>query len=104
MGRTVSATEARIRFGELMRRVTEEGDRVIVERAGKPHVVVLSVAEYKRLQVRQQHDGWRAALEQVREVRDQISARRGDEPLSPSPEEIIRRMREERSEQLTDLR
>jgi hypothetical protein len=43
-------------------------------------------------------------LEQVREVRDQISARRGDEPLSPSPEEIIRRMREERSEQLTDLR
>ncbi len=45
----MSATEARVHFGELMRRVVEGQEPVIVERGGKPKVVVLSVAEYERL-------------------------------------------------------
>jgi prevent-host-death family protein len=102
MERTLSATEARIRFGELMRRVTEEGDRVIVERAGKPHVVVLSVAEYEGL-VASQRDGhtWRELVQQARE---RIRADLGDRELTPPPEEVIRQMREERSAHFTDLR
>ena len=59
MEQVISATEARIHFGELMRRVVEEQNPVIVERSGKPHVVVLPVAEYRRLLERQEPQlGW----------------------------------------------
>jgi len=34
MARRVSATEARIRFGELMRRAVEDKEAIIVERGG----------------------------------------------------------------------
>jgi len=43
MARRVSATEARIRFGELMRRAVEDKEAIIVERGGKLYVVVVSV-------------------------------------------------------------
>jgi len=49
MKRSVTATEAQIRFGELIRRVAEDRESVIVERGGKPQAVVLSVPEYERL-------------------------------------------------------
>jgi len=49
MKRAVSATEARIHFGELMRHVVESQEPIIVERGGKPHVVVLSVDKYEDL-------------------------------------------------------
>ncbi|MER3436753.1 MAG: hypothetical protein C4346_03575 [Chloroflexota bacterium] len=37
--RTVSATEARIHLGELLRDVAGEGDTMLVERSGKPQAV-----------------------------------------------------------------
>ncbi len=95
MERAMSATEARIHFGELMRRVVEHDEPVIVERSGKPEVVVISIAEYKRLRANHADD-WRAQLDAVHA---QIRRKRGDEPLPP-PEEIIRAMREARDEQL----
>jgi prevent-host-death family protein len=49
MQRTMSATEARIHFGELMRRVVEQQESVVVEHSGQPHVVVLSVDKYQQL-------------------------------------------------------
>lgn len=49
MERTWTATEARVRFGELLRAVAERGETVIVERHGKPAVAFVSVAEYERL-------------------------------------------------------
>ena len=97
MARTLSATEARIRFGELMREVVERQEPVIVERGGKPQVVVLAVAEYERLlgAQREQADWWTL----VERARDQARTELGDREL-PSPDEIIRQMREERDEQL----
>lgn len=97
MARTLSATEARIRFGELMREVVERQEPVIVERGGKPQVVVLAVAEYERLlgAQREQEDWWTL----VERARDQARTELGDREL-PSPDEIIRQMREERDEQL----
>ncbi len=103
MERVVSATEARIRFGELMRRVVESQEPVIVERGGEPHVVVIAVDEYERLKAARQEGNWRTALEQAIQVGARIRARRGGKPLPP-PEEIIRQMREERNEQLAGLR
>src|SRR5690242_16881171 len=97
MEHTISATEARIHFGELMRHVVEHDEPVIVERAGKPEVVVLSVAEYERLR-RQKAGNW---LEAVDRVRERVLQELGDRELPP-PAEIIREMREERDAQLLD--
>lgn len=101
MNRVVTATEARIHFGELIRRVAENRETVIVERAGKPQVVVLAMAEYERLLGGpNQEKQW---MELVQLARDQIRAELGDREL-PRPEEIIRRMREDRDEQLMGMR
>ena len=102
MERIVSATEARVRFGELMRKVSENQEPVIVERDGKPHVVVISVEEYERLKTGGQRDDWEEALDRAIEQATRIETRRG-RPLLPLPEEIIREMREERDERLLGL-
>ena len=103
MERIVSATEARIRFGELMRWVVENREPVIVERGGKPYVVVLSVEEYNKLRATHSRETWRDTLKEVLRLGAQIKARRKGRPLTPPPDEIIRELREERDTQLTDL-
>lgn len=45
----LSATQARIHFGEVFKRACKGGEHVIVERDGIPMVVILSVPEYERL-------------------------------------------------------
>ncbi len=100
--RTISATEARVHFGELMRSVVEDEQPVIVERAGKPEVVVMAVSEYQRMQETNEEDDWRITLRRAREVGEKIRERRAQYPLPP-PEEVIRQMREERSEHFLDL-
>jgi prevent-host-death family protein len=101
MGRVITATEARIHFGELIRDVVEKQQAVIVERGGKPQVVVLSINEYENLLAGQaQREDWRILLAQAHE---RIRADLGDQQLPP-PEDIIRKMREERDAQLMDLR
>jgi prevent-host-death family protein len=101
MQRTMSATEARIHFGELMRRVVEQQELVIVEHSGKPHVVVLSVDKYQRLLAAQEErEDWR---ELVRRAREQVQADLGQRELTP-PEDLLREMREARDEQLAALR
>jgi len=99
MARRVSATQARIRFGELMRRAVEDKEAIIVERGGKPYVVLVSVEEYNRLKRGQAASGWEELLGEIRRVRAPLVGR----PLPP-PEEVIRELREERGERLTDLR
>jgi len=101
--RVVSATEARIHFGELMRRVVSKKEPVIVERGGKPQVVIVSVAEYEQWKTERQRSNAQNALDLAAQSRAQIAARLGDRPLPPA-EEIIRTAREERGEQLTGLR
>jgi prevent-host-death family protein len=96
MNRVISATEARVHFGELMRRVAQDEEPVIVERGGKPQAVVLSVDRYKRLLAGQQQDDWWALVEQARNL---VRADLGDRELPPV-EDIIREMREERDAQL----
>jgi prevent-host-death family protein len=100
MGRVVSATEARIRFGELMRQAVENHETIIVERGGRSHVVVMSVEEYERLLKRQQQGAWR---ELVHGARAQIQAELGERTL-PRPEEILDQIREGRDEQLLGVR
>lgn len=99
--RSVTATEARIRFGELIRRVAEDGESVIVERGGKPQAVVLSVPEYERLLKGQQDQSeWKALVDSAR---NQIRSELGGRKLMPA-DKVIAKMREERDEQLIGLR
>ena len=102
MSRVMSATEARIHFGELMRHVTEKKEPVVVERAGKPQVVVISIAEYESLVAQSANSNWRETFYKITELSQTIKERREGVPL-PSPEEIIRQMREERSEHIQSL-
>jgi len=96
----VSATEARIHFGEIMGRVAELDETVIVERSGKPQVVILSVREHDRLSVgNRQQDDWLALADRSRHrIQGELDGRQ-----LPSAEELIDQMREERDAQRMDM-
>ena len=101
MERIVSATEARIHFGEMMRRVTEGQEEIIVERSGKPQMVMISIAEYDRLKSNGGAEStWQ---EKIAHARALIAKDLGGRELPPAVE-IIRKMREERDEYLLGLR
>ena len=97
MERVVSATEARIHFGELMRQVIESEEPVIVERGGKSHIVVMSVTEYERLLKGQQPpEDWKTLVGQARaQIRSELGGRR-----LPPVEEVLELIRGERDAQL----
>src|SRR5579864_8075798 len=99
MERVVTATEARVRFGELMRRVVESGGAVIVEKDGKPQVAILSMAEYARLKSGQEaRTDWESLLDRAHQA---IKADVGRRKL-PDAARVIQEMREERDAQLLD--
>ena len=103
MERSISATEARIHFGHWLRQVKEKGTTLIVEKAGRPEAVLLSVEAYQHLCAAGEAGAGTAALERARASRERILARRGGKPL-PSPENVIAGMRQERDGELPDLR
>ena len=79
-----------------MRRAVESGRPIIVERGGKPHVVVVSVDRYDRLLLRQKQGDWREAVQRARTQNQADLSGRG----LPPPEQILAQMREARDEQL----
>jgi prevent-host-death family protein len=100
MDTVVSATDARVHFGELMRQVMETGKAVTVERGGKPAVVVVPVAEYEHLlelEHRRREDWWK----RLDAIHARIRAEIGDRPV-PDTDELIREMREERSREIDE--
>ncbi len=89
---TLSATEARVHFGQLLRRVRTTGQPVLVERGGAPQVVVLSVAEYERLRgASPSLATWETRLAAVHE---QVRKDLGGRAMPPS-EQLIQEGREE---------
>lgn len=108
MARTITATEARVHFGDLLKRVTEDHETVIVERNGKSQVAVLPVDEYERLRASsKQGRVWEDELEDVLELVDRdLDHWRSASPTSSlqSAEDMIREMRNERDEELLGLR
>ena len=96
MEHTISATQARIRFGELMQEA-QKGP-VTVERDGKPQVVVISKRAYDELISNVPGSGWRTLLlETHRRVQIELAERD-----LPTPEEIIQQERETRDERYDD--
>ena len=47
--RVIPATEAKTYFGEMLKRVYEQNEAQVVERAGMPVAVVISIEEYLSL-------------------------------------------------------
>ena len=54
MGRRVSAIKARRNLGEIMERVRLTGERIIVERAGRPMVAIVPIEFYESWELRRQ--------------------------------------------------
>ena len=99
MEKTVSATEARVHFGRLLRAVAEEGTTYVVERGGKPQAVVISTEAYETLRAVKPKVDWVAQYKRSQEM---------FRPLNESGkmddiEELIREEREKRDQHLLDL-
>ncbi|PZS16709.1 MAG: hypothetical protein DLM60_15065 [Pseudonocardiales bacterium] len=98
--RRISATEARVRFGELLDGVTASHDVVFVERAGKEVAVVVSVEDWEAA-CRGRSDKWARANAMLAEYHERLRAEGAIERLKDfDVEEAIRAGREERYEQL----
>ena len=93
MYKTMSATQARVHFGEVMRLITKQKEAVIVERAGKPQVAIMSIDEFERLQALQQKESWEQSLRFLEAMGKKVDARR-KQITAPEPEDLIHRMRE----------
>lgn len=79
MKRSISAMEARKRFGELLEEVYYRGDEVIVERAGKPMAAIVPVPQYDQWKAQR-----KAAMDRFFALVNQIQEENKDVP----PEEI----------------
>ncbi len=93
MQKTISATEARVHFGEIMRQA--QTAPVVVERGGEPVVVILSKQEYDRITGVPGED-WKVLLA---ETHEKINAYLKGRKL-PDPVEMIQEAREIRDAQI----
>ena len=93
----VTEAEAKKRLGELIRDVAEGEEAVLIEKDGATQAVVISFDEYTRLKkIPATARDWK---KRVDEVRRKVAEELGGRPLTPV-EEVIRRMRKERDEQI----
>ena len=94
MERIISATQARIHFGEVMKQAKIAP--VIVERDGKAEVVVLSKKAYDQLIAANAKTDLQKRFEDLHaQIRVELAGR-----TLPDPAEVIRQGRKERDGQL----
>lgn len=72
--RTVTATEARVHFGEMLRIVREQGGTVIVERAGEPEAAIISIDDLRELQRLRPNPQRRSWSDEMMEIHREIAA------------------------------
>lgn len=63
MPRTVSSSEAKSHFGELVKWTTENQEQVIVKLYGEPAAVIISYREYEEVEKLRKREQKRKALE-----------------------------------------
>lgn len=95
----ISATEAKVHFGEIYRRVSENDETIVVERNGKPGVVLLSVDAFEAMggEVESRPNWWAAMLRSQEAFRPFLEQNPDFDIV-----ELIHEMREERDEQIID--
>ena len=99
MERQMSATQARVNFGEVLRYVAEEQKPIIVARNGKPRAVILAVEAHEPLSDGRPQRTLDAILRQAQLARVQTRAELAGRTL-PDIGETIHQMREERDAEL----
>ncbi len=94
MLKTISATKARINFGDVMKQAKIAP--VIVERGGKAEVVVISKKAYDQLVVAKSQTDMKKRIEVLHaQIRKELAGK-----TLPDLADVIRQGREERDEQL----
>ncbi len=94
MDRIVSATEARVHFGDIMKKA--KNGPVFVERDGKPEAVIISKQEYDRLIKNCPGPDWRKKLAETHDlIRKELKGRK-----LPDPSEMLRQARQERDDEI----
>lgn len=104
----LSVAEAREQFSALMAKVSFGGQRIVVERRGRPMMAWVSIDDLHRLELLEQQGEARkaarlAALESAVVVRRRIEQERGG-ALLPDSDELLATLRNERVDELTGLR
>jgi prevent-host-death family protein len=72
MARTISSSEAKSKFGEIMKWTTEHHDQVIVKLYGEPTAVIMSYAEYEEVQKLRKREQRRQAWEALEKLRKEV--------------------------------
>ena len=78
MPRTVSASEAKTKFGAIANWAAESKDDVIVESHGEPKVVIICFEEYQQVLKLREEARRQSALLRLRSLRDRVRARNQD--------------------------
>jgi prevent-host-death family protein len=78
----VSIGQVKRDISEMVNRVAYQGERIILTSRGKPKAVLVSVADYARLQQVEQGPAGRAAwLAKAQVLAERIRQRRGDQGM-----------------------
>lgn len=107
MVETMNVVEARKSFSDVMARVAYTGQRVVVERKGRPMMALISIEDLRRLEelengatsIRARRV---AALALAAASRDRIRSERNGSPL-PDSADALDKLREERTHDLASL-
>lgn len=94
MARNVSATQAKVKFGEILADVSFGKNHVVVEKQGKPLAVLIpqeSYEEYLHLKAKEEKLTRQDLLDSVAEWRDSLPPL---DPKTPSAVEILREIRD----------
>lgn len=97
--RTVSATEAKNRFGAVVKSAREEVDVVMVENHGEPYAIILSPSEFQRLQASDDELRRRKRLDRLEEIMRVQAELNQDLTPEEADELAVRAVREYRESQ-----
>jgi len=97
----ISITQAKQNLGEVVKRVAYGGERFVLEFRGKPRAALVSWDDLKRLQELPGPRDETELLDELRRLRENISARTG---TLPSSSETLEEIRKGRSDELAGLR
>ena len=105
---TMNVVEARKSFSDVMARVAYTGQRVVVERKGRPMMALISIEDLHRLEELEKgatstRARREAALALAAAARARIRSERNGVPL-PNSADTLDKLREERMHELTSLR
>lgn len=100
--RTVSATEAKNRFGAIVKSALESDEVILVENHGEPYVYMVPPGEFERLQEADKELQRRTRLERLESIMRRQAERNSDLSSDEAEALAVRAVREYRLDQQQD--